>query len=81
MTTQRLWWIALAVWCLIGLLRFKWAMVRQSKWKENQEAQRVVKEMSPRVMLFVVLFEMFLWPVELLLALSFWLRKRQGTRK
>ena len=61
---------------LIGTWRFVWAMHRKAKHPINQNSQRLIKSFSPPVFFIVLLFEIFLWPVELAIAAYMLLRKK-----
>lgn len=71
------WW---AAWCAVGLLRFAWAMRKKSRWKLNRQAQEAIEGFSPFTFLCVLVFEMFFWPIELLIGLHLLLRERRKQR-
>ena len=78
-------WFALGIYGLIGISRFAWAMRRKATWDKNIWAQETIRNLSPVALLVTVLFEVFLWPVEL--AICFYLismekrKKRLGRRQ
>jgi hypothetical protein len=72
--------LVMAVWCLVGLLRFAWAFGRtnlHSSEADDIEAKKAIRSFSTSVLLMVCLFEMFCWPIELLIGLQrAWSHKR-----
>lgn len=70
---------ALGVYGLVGISRFAWAMNRKATWKRNQEAQEVVRNLRGVALVVVILFEIFLWPVEL--AICFYLLMKDRSDK
>ena len=68
-------WAALGVYGLIGISRFAWAMRRKATWDANTQAQETIRNLSGIALLETVLFETFLWPVEM--GICFYLLRRE----
>lgn len=77
MTSTHFWTVlALGIYGLIGAGRFAWAMHRKAQHPMNQQSQDDIRSFSPPVFFVVLLFEIFLWPVELAISAYVLLSKK-----
>lgn len=72
-------WFVLGVYGLIGISRFAWAMWRKATWDKNIWAQETIRNLHPIALFVTVLFEVFLWPVEI--AICFYVLSNERRKK
>lgn len=73
-------WFILGIYGLIGFCRFLWAIRRKAKLTENVWAQHTIQNLSGIALFVTVLFETFLWPVELGIGFYLVIRERRKRR-
>lgn len=74
-------WCVIGVYGLIGISRFAWAMNRKATWRKNAQAQETILNLSGVALLVTLLFETFLWPVELAICFYLILKEKRSNRR